>query len=110
MPPLSFQIQQASLIAKNTAAGFVPNCTAAREPWADDETTLEDLHARVDKTLDLLKSINPGDVSKEIRDTVYEREVPLNLGGGSGFMFRSDGSGMAMRLGLPSVLFHLSVA
>jgi len=108
MLPLSFQIQQASAIAKNTAAGLVPTCTVARnEVWEDNEQTLEDLLVRVDKTLAMLKSINPEDVTEEIRDTIYERPVG---GGPDAFKFRSDGSGMAMGLGLPSIIFHVTVA
>lgn len=105
MLPLSFQVQQASTIAKNTAAGFVPTCTAAREVWEDNETTMDDLLVRVDKTLAMLRTIKPEDVTEEIRDTIYERTL-----GGSGFSFRSDGSGMALGLGLPNMLFHVTTA
>ncbi|KAJ9617980.1 hypothetical protein H2204_013272 [Knufia peltigerae] len=54
MNPLPFQVQTASNTAKFLAVrvGGVPN-----EPWADDEKTFPELHARITKTIAFLESV-----------------------------------------------------
>jgi len=55
MKGLSFQVQTVSNTAKKSVWRLTGDETA---PWADDETTFEQLKARVQKTLDLVKSVD----------------------------------------------------
>lgn len=54
MKPLAFQIQVASNTSKNSAVR-VAGTTAV--PMEDDETTMAQLHERIQKTLEVLKGI-----------------------------------------------------
>ncbi|WZH45524.1 uncharacterized protein QYS62_006584 [Fusarium acuminatum] len=58
--PLTFQVQNATKIVLVTIArltGVEPT------PFEDNEKTIADLHARIQKTLELIKSVNPEDVN-----------------------------------------------
>ena len=59
MRQLTFQIQAASNTAKKSVARLTGKDLGA---WDDNETTMWDLIARVEKTLALLKSIDPAEV------------------------------------------------
>jgi len=69
MLPLSFQIQIASNTAKKTVARLTGEDTVG--PWEDNEKTMAELKARVDKTIDLLKSVKPDSVDGK-EDAIVE--------------------------------------
>ena len=99
MYPLPAQVQRASDTAK-----FVPVRVAQLEnvPMTDDEVTFADLHARIEKTVTFLKSVDPA--SMEGRD---EAEVVLKTRTGSTtFTARSYVLGFA----IPNFYFHVTTA
>jgi hypothetical protein len=99
MYPLPAQVQRASDTAK-----FVPVRVAQLEnvPMADDEVTFADLHARIEKTMNFLKSVDPA--SMEGRD---EAEVVLKTRTSSTtFTARSYVLGFA----IPNFYFHVTTA
>ena len=56
MLPLSFQVQSAT----DRSKFFVARVTGESAPsWADDEASLEELRARIEKALDYLKGFGP---------------------------------------------------
>lgn len=60
MRPLPFQIQTLSNIIKT----FIVRVAGVKEEaWEDNETTFEELNARINKTRELLKSIKPEDIN-----------------------------------------------
>ncbi|CAJ0554705.1 Ff.00g132180.m01.CDS01 [Fusarium sp. VM40] len=66
--PLTFQVQNATKIVQVTIGrltGVEPT------PFEDNEKTIADLHARIQKTLELIKSIKPEDVNAR-EDTKIE--------------------------------------
>ena len=73
MHPLSFQIQSAT----DRTKFFVARVTGQQAPaWTDDERTLEDLKARLNKGLDFLAKVRPEEL-----DGTAEKLVPLKLRG-----------------------------
>lgn len=60
MLPLTFQVQTVS----NTTKSFVERVVGVKVgTWVDDETTFEQLYARIEKTRELLKGIKPEDIN-----------------------------------------------
>ena len=60
MLPLTFQIQ----VVSDGIKAFVVRVVGVEVGvWKDDETTFEQLYARIRKTLDLIKSVKPEDVN-----------------------------------------------
>lgn len=99
MLPLSAQIQFASDTAKGTAARL---SGGAPPSMADTEATLADLHTRIAKTVDYLKSV-PADAI----DGSEEREVILKTPGGDlPFKGLQYLTGFAM----PNFFFHVTTA
>ncbi|KAK0655065.1 hypothetical protein B0T16DRAFT_396107 [Cercophora newfieldiana] len=105
MIPLSKQITKASNIAKAATYQVLgPDSRHGPAPvWADEESTLEDLIARCDKTIALLKSITPEDLEGKEDENV---ETVL----GNGKVVRSDGKGITLGMGVPNVMFHVGIA
>lgn len=67
MRPLTFQVQTVS----NATKSFVEKVTGVKVgAWADDETTFEQLFARIHKTTELIKSVKPEDVNGKENQTV----------------------------------------
>ena len=99
MFPLTRQVQVACDLAKNSLARL-----AGHEPprFADTETSFEELHARIARTLDYLKSI-PADALEgaETRDV----KVPA---GKRTLEFK--GLDFLERWALPNVFFHVTMA
>ncbi|MGE7369161.1 DUF1993 domain-containing protein [Neorhizobium sp. NPDC001467] len=99
MGPLTAQIQRASDTAKFVAVrvGGIENV-----PMADDEVTFADLHARIAKTVDLLKAVEPSAM-----DGKDETEVVLKTSSGSTtFTARNYVLGFAV----PNFYFHVTTA
>jgi len=99
MLPLTGQIQRASDSAK-----FVPIRVGGVEnlPMADEETTFADLHARIRKTADFLKAVDPaGMADKE------DIEVVIKTRSGSTTF---NGKSYVLNFALPNFFFHVTTA
>jgi len=99
MLPLTGQIQRASDTAK-----FVPVRIGQIEnmPMADDEATFADLHARIEKTVAFLKSVDPASMA----DREDAEIVVKNRSGSTTYTGRSYVLGFA----LPNFYFHVTTA
>jgi hypothetical protein len=99
MFPLTRQVQIACDIAKNAVARLT-----AQEPprFPDTETSFEELHARIARTVDYLKSIPPdaleGAETREIKFTAGERTLEFK------------GLHFLQQWAIPNVLFHATTA
>ena len=99
MFPLSRQIQIATDFAKGACARL-----AGVEPpkYADTEKTLDDLKARIAKTMDFIKEFKPSQI-----DGSEEREISLTLGGQPQ---KFKGEAYLITLVLPNFFFHVTTA
>jgi hypothetical protein len=99
MLPLPRQIHIAADFAKNTAARL-----AGVEPpkYADDETTFNELKARIAKTLDYVESIKPAQI-----DGSEERDITIPIGG-KPTSFK--GQAYLVNFALPNFYFHMTTA
>ena len=102
MLPLSFQVQFTSNTSKKALERLVPHKGPFPE-WEDNEKTIDELVARVEKTLALLKTISPEDLAGKEDEVV---EVKLGKAGGA----TVGGKGYALGYALPNVFFHLAMA
>ena len=99
MFPLTRQVQIACDVAKNSVARL-----AAQEPprFADTETTFEELHARIARTLDYLKSVPASALedseTRDIKFTAGERTLEFK------------GLEFLQRWAIPNVFFHVTTA
>ncbi|HUA90900.1 MAG TPA: DUF1993 domain-containing protein [Steroidobacteraceae bacterium] len=99
MLPLTRQIQIAGDIAKNSAARL-----AGQEPprFEDNETTLEQLRARITRTIDYLKSLPPaafeGSETRDIKVPAGDRTLEFK-----GLQFLQTWA-------IPNVYFHVTTA
>jgi hypothetical protein len=95
MLPLTRQVQIACDVAKNSVARL-----AAQEPprFADTETTFEELHARIARTIDFLKSVPASALeeseTRDIKFTAGERTLEFK------------GLEFLQRWAIPNVFFH----
>ena len=100
MFPLARQVQIAADFAKGTAARLA----GAEVPsWADDETTIEQLQARIAKTLDFIGSLDAGKF-----DGSDAREIVLRPGTEKEQRF--DGRSYLVNYAIPQFLFHVTTA
>jgi uncharacterized protein len=99
MHPLSRQVQIACDIAKNSASRL-----AGIDPprYEDNEKTIEELRARIAKTIDYLKSIPPGAF-----EGAEERDITVPAGERS---LEFKGLAYLQRWALPNVFFHVTTA
>jgi len=98
MLPFARQIQ----IASDTAKLCVARLAGLEAPkWADDEATLDELRARIHKTLDYLKSIPAAKV-----DGSEGREISLPLPTGA---LKFSGESYLKQFVLPNFLFHCTM-
>lgn len=99
MFPLSKQVQIACDLAKNSAARL-----AGLEPprFEDNEKTIEELRARIAKTIDYLKTIPAsaleGSEERDIKVPAGERTLEFK------------GLSFVQRWAIPNVFFHVSTA
>lgn len=99
MLPLSSQVQIASNTSKNTIARI----TKAELPvWEDNEKTIEELQARIEKTLDMLKGIKA-----EEWNGLEDNEVIIKAGG-QDRKFTALSS--LQSFAIPNFFFHVSIA
>jgi hypothetical protein len=98
MLPLSRQVQIATDIAKGCAARL-----AGVEPvrYEDNEATLEELMARVRKTIDLLKGFSAAQI-----DGSEDRDIRLTVGGRE---LSFKGLSYLLNFVLPNVYFHITI-
>ncbi|TZF91539.1 DUF1993 domain-containing protein [Cognatilysobacter lacus] len=95
MLPLSRQVQIACDMAKNGAARL-----AGMEPpvMADEEATIEQLYARIDRTLEFVRGIDAASI-----DGAEGREIVLNMRSGE---MRFNGQDYLTTFVLPNLYFH----
>jgi hypothetical protein len=100
MFPLVRQVQLAADFAKGAGARLagieVPK-------FADDETSLDQLKARIAKTLDFLKTLKPAQI-----DGSEGRDVTIPVGGGQQRTFK--GQPYLLHFALPNFFFHVTTA
>ncbi len=99
MLPLSGQIQRASDSAKGCAARL-GGIEAPK--FADEEKTFAELQARIQNTVEFLKSVKPGQI-----DGSEEREVTLKAGETT---MQFKGSDYLLGFALPNFFFHVTTA
>ena len=99
MLPLTRQVQIACDLAKNSVARL-----AATEPprFDDTETTIEQLRARIARTIDFLKGVPPaaleGSETRDIKVPAGERTLEFK------------GLDFLQRWAIPNVFFHITTA
>lgn len=100
MLPLTFQVQTAS----NTAKKSVSRLTGEEaEVWEDNEKTLDELIARCEKTVALLKAVDPKKVEGKETATV---ELSLGPAGTK----QLSGKDYVLTYAVPNFFFHLQTA
>ncbi len=99
MLPLIGQIQRASDTAKFVAVrvGGIENV-----PMADEEKTFADLHARIDRTVEILKGLDPASMADK-----EGIEVVLKTRNGE---TRFTGRDYVLGFALPNFYFHVTTA
>jgi hypothetical protein len=96
MFPLSRQVQ----IASDAAKGCMARLAGQQPPsWADDEATLDDLRARIRKTIDYVASFQPEQI-----DGSEAREVQLVKRNGD--VLRFQGEEYLKHNAMPNFYFH----
>ena len=100
MRPLTFQIQAASNTAKKSVTRLTGRDFGA---WEDNEATITDLIARVEKTLALLKSIEPTEI-----EGVDDRFIalPTAEGGTAEVTLKA----ITLSYSVPNFFFHVNIA
>lgn len=99
MYPLTAQIQRASDSAKFTAVRVAQVENIA---MADEEVTFADLHARIEKTVEFLKTVDPASMAGR-----EEAEVILTTRSGSKTF---TGTSYVLNFALPNFYFHVTTA
>ncbi|KAK0611217.1 hypothetical protein B0T14DRAFT_540412 [Immersiella caudata] len=102
MLPLSFQVQTVSNTIKKALERVVPQ-KGPFPVWEDNESTIDELIARVDKTFALVQTISAEDVNGKDSDVV---ELKL----GSRGTAKADVKGYLFGYTLPNVYFHVMAA
>ncbi|KAK3358223.1 hypothetical protein B0T25DRAFT_477412 [Lasiosphaeria hispida] len=97
--PLTFQVQNATVTVRKNIARLTG---AADVAWADDEKTFADLHARIAKALDVLKSADAAAI-----DARAEEEVELPF---AGKPTKLSSKQSALGHGIPNFYFHTATA
>ncbi|KAI8721356.1 hypothetical protein NCS52_00582900 [Fusarium sp. LHS14.1] len=99
MRGLPYQVQSCSNTAKHAVARLgAPNIPV----FEDTETTFTELHARIDRTIELLESVDPASINGK-----EEQEVIMETGMGN---FRFTGQRYVSEFVLPNFHFHLTSA
>lgn len=100
MLPLNRQVQ----IASDAAKGCMARLAGAEMPaWEDNESTLADLRARAQKTIDYVKSFSAAQIDgSEGREITIQRRTSEPL--------KFDGETFLKHYALPNFYFHLTTA
>ena len=99
MYPLPGQIQRASDTAKGCAARLAGIEMPA---FADEEKTFPELHQRIAKTVEFLKSVNAGQI-----DGSEEKDITLYAGKAT---MQFKGRDYLLGFALPNFFFHVTTA
>ena len=100
MLPFSRQIQ----IASDSAKGCVARLSGQDAPkWEDNEATLDDLRARIKKTIDYVQS-----VPAALIDGTEAREIVLPRPNGESVRF--TGEDFLKHFAMPNLFFHVTAA
>ena len=99
MGALPYQIQRVSDSAKNAAARI-----AGTDPVSmpDDETTFEQLQARIQKTIEVLKAVPEDSINGQ-----EEREIVVKAQGGE---YKFTARSYLVNFALPNFYFHVTTA
>jgi uncharacterized protein len=99
MLPFTKQVQLACDFAKGAAARLSGN-----EPpkFADEEKTIDELKARIAKTIDYVKGFKPAQI-----DGSEDRAIAIPIGGQT---YNFKGQGYLLGMVLPNFFFHLTTA
>jgi hypothetical protein len=100
MLPFTRQVQIATDAAKGCAARLAGHEVPK---WADDEATLDELRARIRKTIDYVQS-----VPAEAIDGSEAREIVVPVRTGDPFRF--TGEAFLKHFALPNFFFHVTTA
>ncbi|KAJ0117438.1 helix-turn-helix-domain containing protein type [Diaporthe amygdali] len=96
MKPVPFQVQAVS----NGVKLFVERVAGVQVGvWDDDETTFEQLFARINKTRELLNSVKPEAVNDKESQLVDVKAGP--------FVYKTSGLAYATTFAIPNIYFHL---
>lgn len=99
MGSLTYQVQRVSNNAKNAVAR-VTGAEMLAVP--DNETTFEELQARIQTTIDVLKTVQKDDM-----DGKEDEEIVIEIKGGE---LRSTGKSYLLDFMLPNFYFHVTTA
>ncbi|EON70025.1 hypothetical protein W97_09291 [Coniosporium apollinis CBS 100218] len=99
MLPLTFQIQSCSNTSKNS---LVRVADAEAVPMEDNESTFAELQARIAKTIDVLKDVDPSKF-----DGTEEKEVVMKFPGRE---FKFTGQSYLLTFAIPNFFFHATTA
>ncbi|KAI6797120.1 hypothetical protein KC367_g6129 [Hortaea werneckii] len=99
MKPLPFQIQSCSNSSKLAA---VRMCGIENIPMEDNETTFPQLYERIEKTIDMLKKVDPSSLEGKDNATV-EMKTPFGN-------FEFTGITYLQKFALPNFYFHETTA
>jgi uncharacterized protein len=98
MLPLTKQIQ----IASDAAKGAMARLAGSEIPkWEDNEASIADLRARIQKTIDYVKSFSPAQI-----DGSEGREITIPMRSGEPLKF--DGETYLKHFALPNFYFHVT--
>jgi hypothetical protein len=94
-----FQVQVVTDICKS-GAGRLAGVEMPK--WADDEETFADVHARIKKALDFLKTVKPRQFENS-----ETKDLELNLRGNT---VKFTGQSFLLGFVLPNIYFHVTTA
>jgi hypothetical protein len=102
MYPLSYQVQVVTYMAIDSIEKLVPHLDVPK--LEDNETTMQDLIARAEKGLDMIRKIDPKDL-EGVEDKVvqFSPRAPMDV-------VVTDGKGYALGFTTPNLYFHLTTA
>jgi uncharacterized protein len=100
MLPFTKQIQ----IASDAAKGAMARLSGSEVPkWEDNEASLADLRARIQKTIDYVKGFTPAQI-----DGSEGREITIPMRSGDALKF--NGETFLKHFALPNFFFHVTTA
>lgn len=99
MHPLVRQVQIATDMVKNGSARLAG---IEAPKFADEETTFEELHARIARAIDFMRSLQPAQI-----DGSEARDIVLNFGA---TRLEFNGHDYLLDFVLPNLFFHVSIA
>lgn len=103
MHPLSYQVQVVTQMALHCVEKLLPHLEVPLT-FEDNETTMDDLIARAEKGLAIIRTIDPKDL-EGIEDNVVEfsPRPPMDI-------VVTDGKGYSLGYTIPNLYFHLTTA